>query len=441
MNYKQLCEPASSEAAKNFVYLLYSKVGFMRYIVLTFLALLLAFQVLGQWTPVNTGCPNVLASVFFTNSRIGYAAGVNGTILKTTNSGGKWTQLNSGVITLLNSVYFTSADTGVVAGENGTILKTENGGLSWNLITVLLAHDLSAVFFTDSQTGYAVGGQNDEPWGMACDFLKTVDGGESWVSISNAYSYPLYSVYFTSRDTGYAGGYEGEILKTTDGGSSYTVTPVTDAPQIMSLYFINKDTGYAAAQYWPPSDTMANGKIIKTIDGGNTWNAVYDNGFSTLWSLFFTSPRTGFAAGDDGKIVKTNDYGKTWYSINSSSGGLNSLYFPCRDTGFAVGGTIGDDSSFVLKTVNGGGYPSGISSERKPSGTLKIYPNPASDALTAEIREAGRITILDMTGRQLMESEANPTLKRFDVTLLSPGAYILLFKNDRTVLEGKFMKN
>jgi photosystem II stability/assembly factor-like uncharacterized protein len=276
---------------------------------------------------------------------------------------------------------------------------------------------------------------------MACDFLKTVDGGESWASISNGYSYPLYSLYFTSKDTGYAGGYEGEILKTTDGGKSNTVIPVADAPQIMALYFINKDTGYAAGQYWPPSGELANGKIIKTIDGGNTWNVVYDNGFSTLWSLFFTSPRTGFAAGDGGEIVKTNDYGKTWYSTNTGSGVLYSLYFPSHDTGFAAGETTGGDSALVLKTVNGGGYPAGISSERKPSGTIRIYPNPASDVMTVQIPEAGQITILDMTGRQLMESEALPPYNRIDVTPLSPGAYLVLLKNKGTVLEGKFMKN
>jgi len=40
-----------------------------------------------------------------------------------------------------------------------------------------------------------------------------------------------------------------------------------------------------------------------------------------------------------------------------------------------------------------------------------------------------------------MEFEANPPYTRFDVNSLSTGAYLLLFKNVKTVLEEKFMKN
>ena len=49
-----------------------------------------------QWTTLTIGTNKSLMTVFFTGPNTGYAAGVQGTIIKTVNGGDTWTTLNSG---------------------------------------------------------------------------------------------------------------------------------------------------------------------------------------------------------------------------------------------------------------------------------------------------------------------------------------------------------
>lgn len=69
-----------------------------------------------------------LTDLFFTNAVTGYATGVSGLILKTTNGGLNWNVQNSGTGSTLWKVLFINAMTGYIAGDGGLILKTTNGG-------------------------------------------------------------------------------------------------------------------------------------------------------------------------------------------------------------------------------------------------------------------------------------------------------------------------
>lgn len=71
---------------------------------------------------------NLLQSVKFIDSNIGFAVGSLGTILKTTNGGNNWIIKYSGVTNQLNSVSFINSTIGFVVGINGTIIKTIDGG-------------------------------------------------------------------------------------------------------------------------------------------------------------------------------------------------------------------------------------------------------------------------------------------------------------------------
>ncbi len=62
-------------------------------------------------------------------SIIGYAAGANGIIIKTTDGGGSWVEQSSGTSVILFGITFADELTGYAVGENGTILKTVSGGV------------------------------------------------------------------------------------------------------------------------------------------------------------------------------------------------------------------------------------------------------------------------------------------------------------------------
>ena len=60
---------------------------------------------------------------------IGYAAGMNGIIVKSTDGGASWVQQTSGTSVILFGIAFADEFTGYAVGENGTILKTVTGGV------------------------------------------------------------------------------------------------------------------------------------------------------------------------------------------------------------------------------------------------------------------------------------------------------------------------
>ena len=73
---------------------------------------------------------NDLNTVTFIDDLIGYAAGSNGTIVKTIDGGNNWVSLQSGTTNRLYDITFTNSTTGFVVGDVGTVLKTTDSGLT-----------------------------------------------------------------------------------------------------------------------------------------------------------------------------------------------------------------------------------------------------------------------------------------------------------------------
>ena len=61
----------------------------------------------------------------------GWAVGLNGVTLKTTNGGSVWTKQSLGTQEELKSIIFVSSKLGWTVGDRGVIIKTTDGGVSW----------------------------------------------------------------------------------------------------------------------------------------------------------------------------------------------------------------------------------------------------------------------------------------------------------------------
>jgi len=70
-----------------------------------------------------------LNSVFFVNSKVGYAVGKNGMVLKTIDGSVIWNSQLSNTEQDINSVYFVEENVGFTAGASGIVQKTVNGGI------------------------------------------------------------------------------------------------------------------------------------------------------------------------------------------------------------------------------------------------------------------------------------------------------------------------
>lgn len=155
---------------------------------------------------------NELQDVFFTDENNGWAVGILGTILQTTNGGTYWTFQTSGNNKHLTSVYFIDSNNGWVAGEFGKILNTTNGGFSWLNQTAPI-NDIWSVYFTDINNGWIVG--------VNGNICRTTNGGTDWLVQSSGTNHFLHSVNFTDVNNGWAVGEYNTILKTTNGGVTF----------------------------------------------------------------------------------------------------------------------------------------------------------------------------------------------------------------------------
>ena len=288
-----------------------------------------------DWTELNTGTSNSFVSVFFTDIDTGYVVGQTNTMLKTTNGGLDWTQISIGS-PYLTSIFFTSTSTGYAVGSNGvagTILKTTNGGINWTVQNTATVTLYNSVYFCNDSTGYVVG--------EGGKILKTIDGGNNWINQTSGVSNSLYSVYFTDADNGYATEY-GRILKTTNGGLTWTYQTYFQSFELYSVHFSDFNTGYAVGR---------SGVILKTTNAGANWNFLTSETTIKLRDVHFTDNNTGYSVGENGIILKTIDAGTNWTAFSTSEyyADLNDANFPDVCRGYSVG-----KSGTILKTADGG---------------------------------------------------------------------------------------
>jgi photosystem II stability/assembly factor-like uncharacterized protein len=290
-----------------------------------------------SWFPLNSETDkNLEALQFPVDDLTGYAAGAQGTILKTTDGGATWVAQTSGSAAGLRGMCFLNNSTGFVVGSGGEILRTDDGGETWSPQTSGTTEVLRDVKFpVDDQTGYVVGDNGT--------ILKTVNGGATWTPQDSSTSLTLLGVDFPVDDqTGYAAGWAGEMVKTTDGGANWSGLNTGSSNHQYDVHFpVDTQTGYICGNQ---------GEVWVTTDGGSNWTMENSTAGAVLYDLCFQNATNGYAVGFSGDIVKRTSEG--WWSQNA--GHDDRLY----DIEFPGGGSIGYAVGWygvILKTTDGGG--------------------------------------------------------------------------------------
>jgi len=155
-------------------------------------------EIAGVWnqlSPFDAGNP-LMNNHFFLNSRLGFIAGSDGNILRTTDAGQNWKNLSSGVADDLWDVCFLTEQVGFVVGEFGRILKTENGGESWRKTATGTQEDIYCIAFKNEREGWA---------GTESGMRYSADSGESWQAVPLRYQHgPIRYIHFDQQGNGYA---------------------------------------------------------------------------------------------------------------------------------------------------------------------------------------------------------------------------------------------
>jgi hypothetical protein len=137
-----------------------------------------------------------LNGVSFANKALGWACGVTGTMIHTSDSGATWQTQNSNVTNTLYWVMFPTPLYGWAVGTGGTIIATTDGGTTWNRQTSNTNLPLYSAAFVDAQRGWVVGDS-----GIA---LQTTNGGQTWSFDTTRTKIPLFAASFTDQDHGWS---------------------------------------------------------------------------------------------------------------------------------------------------------------------------------------------------------------------------------------------
>ncbi len=181
---------------------------------------------------------------------------------------------------------------GWAAGIFGTVIHTSNGGSVWERQHQDMGYHLYDIQFQPRNHVWAVG--------MGGNIIYSPDRGDTWEEqVSNTFT-NLHSVSFADYRRGWAVGLNGTIIHTNDGGSTWEQQTSGTYEALFSVFFIDENNGWIAGDA---------GTILHTNDGGLTWGKQISGTNNTLFSVFFSDLATGWVCGEKGTILHTVDGG------------------------------------------------------------------------------------------------------------------------------------
>ena len=272
-----------------------------------------------------------------------------------------WRVQNSGTTNQLKKIYFSDSLHGWAVGVQGTLLRTTDGGTQW---AILHGPDSTARYlatcFVDTLTGWVVG-----EWGLP---LVTTDAGKSWTSENVPKSFYMRDVFFASRDTGWivgGGTTRGTILRTCNGGNSWQV--IKDSARgggFSAVHFITSNEGWVVG--YNGMDNFDSSTIYHTTDSGISWIIQPSGHIGGLDAVSFYDTQRGWASGWFGfspwsEVIKTTDGGRNWFFSGPQPDPSNRVNEPFR-TIESIGSQLvligcGNEMSrnIIYRSTDGGG--------------------------------------------------------------------------------------
>lgn len=322
---------------------------YMKKLGLSFLFIAVSFTILGQWKLSNLPRFRSVNDLVFAGNRL-IAVGGHETndaitgIYISQDSGRTWNiVMDSPNSPWLRALSFPSSSIGFAAGDNGLVMKTSTGGDTWTMLSLpqdIALRNFHSVFFTSEDTGFIAGGQYGAD--TLHTFAVTFDGGNNWNVRTNEKGQIYKTCWFFNSKEGLIAGEKGILLLTFDGGLSWESPSVPSSVQGRdwnALYFKDRLTGFAAGGH-PSNEAIQT--IIRTTDGGHTWEVVHDSLAPILNDICLASTTDGYAVGNLGTFLKTTDGGLTWVPLGLPSSlnderNLQATGFLNRLAGVAAG--------------------------------------------------------------------------------------------------------
>jgi photosystem II stability/assembly factor-like uncharacterized protein len=284
-----------------------------------------------RWTVVTTGVTARLRGVSAPSSRVIWASGTGGTVIRTGDGGATWSRLEIPDSAALDFRDIDAVDErtayvlSIGEGDASRIYKTSDAGRSW---TLRFRNDdprafFDAMAFRDPRTGFAFSDSVDGRMIV----LTTTDGGAHWSPISSGLPRALEGEgAFAASGTNIAlarrriwiGTSKSRVVRSTDNGRTWSVAntplPTSASAGIFSIAFADDERGIVVGGDYKVESGAANNAAI-TVDGGETWTTVAGlRGFRSAVAFIPSRPGTAIAVGPSGADYST-DAGRSWTAI------------------------------------------------------------------------------------------------------------------------------
>lgn len=446
--------------------------------IFSFLLLLVAgIHTEAQFVVMRSGVSADLHCVEFPTTETGYAAGLQGVLVKTTDGGRHWTEMETGTTETINNLFFTSGDKGFLVGENSFFAVTTNGGESWTAIADLPVADYTDIHFVDSLAGFAIGHGLDG--GVFC---RTTDGGNSWqtkminqdcsghgltpgIDCDDIY---LTEMSFLDHNNGLVAGFTYNftygkhpfICKTDDGGKTFKdISPVKnkdawyDGKEVVSINYMNNHDACAVMNTGNGTDFMfISDYRVKSFEKINL-----PSNFSSQGRFFtsqFLGRFIGYFAGiieGESQIIKTTDQGDSFMFLNPPTNNtLYASYFTDQNNGYFVGekGTIiylSDKANIVYSAASRQGEydddpPYSVASLKRKNKVMQVHiynlkrNNPKNFSLSVQDSQGNTIPIKPKS----VKIYSDEIRIRVKVDALTPTTYFYSVQySDRAIINGK----
>lgn len=266
------------------------------------------------------------------------AVGGHGTIVLSDDHGASWRSASVPADVTLTTVRFANSRVGWAAGHLGAVLRTEDGGEHWSvqLDGVAVARLALAQAADDGQRHQAerlVHDGPDKPWldllvesdrkltlsGAFNLALQTTDGGRSWRWISDRFVNPSgFHLYGLARGTGstLAVGEQGTVLASADG---VRFMPVS-TPYEGSFFGV---TGMGEKRFLVFG---MRGNAFVTGDAGASWTRAETGGSTASFNAAALLSGGALALGDQaGRVYLSGDGGRKFIPVPYAGGPVTGM--------------------------------------------------------------------------------------------------------------------
>jgi len=284
-------------------------------------------RLVARWDSQNSGVSDNLRTVFFLDSKNGWAAGDSSTLLKTTDGGATWKRLmdrKEGVRFI--DVVFSDTQHGWL-NSGDSLLYSSDGGDSWQPAAAL-GH---AKGFGPGCVVGATRYQLHIPT-MGMGVFHSDDGGRAWAPLPGKLNLNNYSaISFSDAQHGWLLAQPNHVATTADGGQTWSEVEQKISARTVRVRFVDAATGWA---FGLDGTTM-----LGSGDGGKTWisESTGLKSYDPLEDLDFRDAHNGFVLSYNGQIIATADGGKHWRQIGTLAHGIHALSFPDPSHGWVVG--------------------------------------------------------------------------------------------------------